>query len=55
MDPATSEIQHLGHLLEQAGAEAVVRELEAELATRRVGWVRLVHRHPSCAICIMMR
>jgi hypothetical protein len=40
--PATSELQRLGHLLERAGADAVLPALEAELAGRRVGWVPLV-------------
>ncbi len=39
VEPATSEIQRLGHLLERAGADAVLPTLEAELAARRVGWV----------------
>jgi predicted transcriptional regulator of viral defense system len=42
VEPATSEIQRLGHLLERAGADAVLPALEAELAGRRVGWVPLV-------------
>ena len=47
VEPATSEIQRLGHLLEWAGADAVLPALEAELAERRVGWVPLVPGEPS--------
>lgn len=47
VEPATSEIQRLGHLLERAGAGAVLPALEAELAERRVGWVPLVPGEPS--------
>jgi hypothetical protein len=42
VEPATSEVQRLGHLLERAGADTVLPVLEAELAGRRVGWVPLV-------------
>jgi hypothetical protein len=42
VEPATSEIQRLGHLLERAGADAVLPALEAELTGRRLGWVPLV-------------
>ncbi len=45
--PATSEIQRLGHLLERAGADAVLPTLEAELAERRAGWVPLVPGEPN--------
>ena len=47
VEPATSELQRLGHLLERAGAEAVLPALEAELATRRVDWVPLVPGEPG--------
>jgi len=47
VEPATSELQRLGHLLERAGAEAVLPSLEAELAGRRVGWVPLVPGEPG--------
>lgn len=46
VEPATSELQRLGHLLERAGAAAVLPALEAELATRRVDWVPLVPGEP---------
>jgi len=42
VEPATSELQRLGHLLERAGAESVLPVLDAELATRRVDWVPLI-------------
>lgn len=45
--PATPELQRLGHLLERAGADPVLAALEAELATRRVGWVPLVPGQPG--------
>ena len=44
--PATPELQRLGHLLDRIGAEAAVSVLEAELATRRVGWVPLIPGEP---------
>lgn len=47
VEPATPELQRLGHLLERAGAERVLAALEAELATRRVGWVPLVPGEPG--------
>ena len=47
VEPATSEIQRLGHLLERAGADAVLPALEAELASRRAGWVPLVPGQPD--------
>jgi hypothetical protein len=47
VEPATSEIQRLGHLLERAGADAVLPVLEARLAERRVGWVPLVPGEPG--------
>jgi hypothetical protein len=47
VEPATSEVQRLGHLLERAGADAVLPVLEAELAGRRVGWVPLVPGEPG--------
>ena len=47
VEPATSELQRLGHLLERAGAEAVLPALEAELATRRVDWVPLIPGEPA--------
>ena len=42
VEPTAPELQRLGHLLELAGAEPVLAVLEAELATRRVGWVPLI-------------
>ena len=47
VEPATSELQRLGHLLERAGAESVLPVLEDELAARRVGWVPLVPGLPG--------
>lgn len=40
--PATPEVQRLGHLLERVGAVPAIAALDAELGTRRVGWVPLV-------------
>jgi hypothetical protein len=42
VEPATPDLQRLGHLLERAGAASVLPALEAELRTRRVGWVPLI-------------
>jgi len=42
VEPTAPELQRLGHLLERAGAEPVLPELVAGLATRRVGWVPLI-------------
>jgi hypothetical protein len=47
VEPATSELQRLGHLLERAGAAAVLPALEAELGTRRVDWAPLVPGEPG--------
>ncbi len=47
VQPATPELQRLGHLLERAGARAVLAPLEAELATRRVTWVPLIPGEPE--------
>jgi hypothetical protein len=47
MDPAASELQRLGHMLERADADTVLPVLEAELAGRRVGWVPLVPGEPG--------
>ena len=47
VEPATSELQRLGHLLERVGADAVLPALEAELASRRAGWVPLVPGEPG--------
>ncbi len=42
VEPAVPELQRLGHLLERVGADPVLAALDAELATRRVGWVPLI-------------
>ncbi len=47
LEPAASELQRLGHLLERAGGEAVLPVLEAELSTRRAGWVPLLPGGPA--------
>jgi hypothetical protein len=47
VEPATTELQRLGHLLERAGAVAVLPAVEAELAIRRLDWVPLVPGEPA--------
>jgi predicted transcriptional regulator of viral defense system len=41
LEPATSDLQRLGHLLDRVGASDVAGVLAAELRRRRVGWVPL--------------
>jgi hypothetical protein len=41
VEPATPELQRLGHPLDRAGGGPILAALDAELATRRVGWVKL--------------
>ncbi len=47
VEPATPELQRLGHLLERAGGGPTLAALDAELATRRVGWVQLTPGEPG--------
>jgi hypothetical protein len=42
VEPTAPELQRLGHLLKRVGADDVLPVLEAELASRRVGWVPLI-------------
>ena len=47
IEPATPDLQRLGHLLDRAGAGQVAAVLATELHTRRVGWVHLAPGEPA--------
>lgn len=46
IEPATPDLQRLGHLLSRVGADDVAAELEAALGQRRVGWVPFAPGEP---------
>lgn len=49
VEPATPDLQRLGHLLDRVGAVEVAAVLAAELQGRRLGWVPLAPGEPAIA------
>jgi predicted transcriptional regulator of viral defense system len=49
VEPATPDLQRLGHLLDRVGAGDVAAVLAAELQGRRLGWVPLAPGEPATA------
>ena len=47
IEPATPDLQRLGHLLDRVGADEIAAVLAAELRGRRAGWVPLAPGEPA--------